>query len=126
MKIVVVGGSGRVGSKVVNDLCEAGHEAVPASRRTGIDVLTGAGLEAALEGAEVVIDAVNSPSYDGDAPIPFSRPPHATCSPLSPRPASPTMSASRSSAPSGCRTAPISGPRCPGEGFAGSCVLGSG
>lgn len=62
MKIVVVGGSGLVGSQVVDRLGEE-HEVVAASPRTGVDTLTGAGLAEALDGAQVVVDLTNSPSF---------------------------------------------------------------
>lgn len=64
MKHVVVGGTGRIGSQVVQQLTEAGHEAVPAAPSTGVDLVTGEGLDEALEGAEVVTDLANSPTYD--------------------------------------------------------------
>jgi uncharacterized protein YbjT (DUF2867 family) len=64
MKIVVTGGAGVVGSKVVEILTRQGHQVTAASQRTGVDVITGQGLEEALVGAEVVIDVVNSPSFD--------------------------------------------------------------
>jgi uncharacterized protein YbjT (DUF2867 family) len=71
MKIVVVGGMGRVGSRVVDGLSRDGHHVVSASRRTGVDLVTGAGLDAALEGAEVVIDVANSPAFSDDVAVPF-------------------------------------------------------
>ena len=64
MKIVVIGGTGLIGSKVVARLTEHGHEAVPASPRLGINTITGEGLAAALDGASVVVDVSNSPSFD--------------------------------------------------------------
>jgi uncharacterized protein YbjT (DUF2867 family) len=63
MRIVVVGGSGRIGSALVAHLRAAGHEAVPASPSTGVDTLTGAGVAAAVAGAQVVVDVSNSPSF---------------------------------------------------------------
>ena len=63
MKIVVIGGTGLVGSQVVNNLEEHGHEAVAAAPRTGVNTLTGEGLAEALEGAQVVVDLSNSPSF---------------------------------------------------------------
>lgn len=63
MRIVVIGGSGLVGSKVVKLLGEHGHDAVAASLTTGCNVITGEGLDAALEGADVVVDVSNSPSF---------------------------------------------------------------
>jgi uncharacterized protein YbjT (DUF2867 family) len=64
MKIVVIGGTGRIGSRLVAQLQEQGHEAVPASPRLGINTITGEGLDAALEGASVVVDVSNSPSLE--------------------------------------------------------------
>jgi uncharacterized protein YbjT (DUF2867 family) len=67
MKIVVIGGSGRVGSNVVRRLAEQGHDAVPASPATGVDTITGAGLADAMEGTDVVVDVSNAPVWDDDA-----------------------------------------------------------
>ena len=64
MKIVVIGGTGLIGSKVVAKLTEDGHEAIPASPRLGIDTITGVGLAAALDGASVVVDVSNSPNFE--------------------------------------------------------------
>ena len=64
MKIVVIGGTGLIGAKVVAKLTEHGHEAVPASPRLGINTITGEGLAAALDGASVVVDVSNSPNFE--------------------------------------------------------------
>ena len=64
MKIVVIGGTGLIGSKVVAKLTELGHEAIPASPRLGINTITGEGLAAALDGASVVVDVSNSPNFE--------------------------------------------------------------
>jgi uncharacterized protein YbjT (DUF2867 family) len=64
MKLVVIGGTGRIGSQVVEKLIAAGHEAVPAAPDTGVDVITGRGLDHALQDAEVVINVANSPTFD--------------------------------------------------------------
>jgi uncharacterized protein YbjT (DUF2867 family) len=64
VKIVVIGGTGLVGSKVVATLTELGHEAVPASPRLGVDTITGEGLAEALDGASVVVDVSNSPNFE--------------------------------------------------------------
>jgi uncharacterized protein YbjT (DUF2867 family) len=64
MKIVVIGGTGLIGSKVVTLLTEHGHEVVPASPRLGINSITGEGLDAALDGASVVVDVSNSPNFE--------------------------------------------------------------
>ncbi len=71
MKIVVIGGTGLIGSNVVRRLREAGHEAVAASPGTGVDTLTGEGLEQALAGARVVVDVANSPSFEDRAVLEF-------------------------------------------------------
>jgi uncharacterized protein YbjT (DUF2867 family) len=71
MRVTVIGATGKVGSNVVELLREQGHDVVPASRETGADVLTGAGLVEALTGAEVLVDVVNSPSFDDDPVLTF-------------------------------------------------------
>jgi uncharacterized protein YbjT (DUF2867 family) len=71
MKIVVIGGAGVLGSKVVQKLIDHGHDAVPASPRTGVNALTGQGLAAALTGADAVVDVSNSPSFDDDPVMEF-------------------------------------------------------
>ncbi len=68
MKIVVIGGNGLIGSKLVELLGERGHEVLAASPSTGVNTLTGEGLAAALAGAQVVVDVANSPSFE-DAPV---------------------------------------------------------
>lgn len=73
MKIVVIGGSGLIGSQVVRKLRAAGHHAVPASPSSGVNVLTGAGLAEVLNGAEVVVDVTNSPSFEAKAVMDFFR-----------------------------------------------------
>lgn len=70
-KIVVIGGSGLIGSKVVKNLRQQGHEVVAASPSTGVNALTGEGLEAALAGADVVVDVANSPSFEDTAVLNF-------------------------------------------------------
>ena len=71
MKVIVLGGTGRVGSKIVEKLREHGHEAVAASPNTGVNTLTGEGLSEVLEGASVVIDVSNSPSFEDAAVLEF-------------------------------------------------------
>jgi len=71
MKIVVIGGSGLIGSKVVTKLVEQGHKAVPASPSSGVNTLTGEGLAKVLEGASVVVDVSNSPSFEEAAAMEF-------------------------------------------------------
>ncbi|WP_159925286.1 SDR family oxidoreductase [Rhodococcus sp. WAY2] len=72
MKLAVIGGTGLIGSQVVRKLNEAGHEAIPASQSTGVDLISGQGLDSALEGTDVVIDASNSPTFD-EASLDFFR-----------------------------------------------------
>jgi uncharacterized protein YbjT (DUF2867 family) len=67
MKIVVIGGSGRVGSNVVGRLVARGHEPVPASPDTGVDTITGEGLADVIAGADAVVDVSNAPVWDDDA-----------------------------------------------------------
>jgi len=71
MKIVVIGGTGLIGSQVVENLRARGHEAVPASPNTGVNTITGEGLDAALSGAQVVVDLANSPSFEDAAVLEF-------------------------------------------------------
>jgi len=71
MKIVVIGGSGLIGSKLVSKLGEQGHDAVSASLDTGVNTLTGEGLDEALEGAAVVVDVSNAPSWEDAAVMEF-------------------------------------------------------
>ena len=68
MKISVIGASGLIGTKVVDLLTAEGHQAVAASRQSGVDVLTGEGLADALDGADALIDVLNSPSFE-DGPV---------------------------------------------------------
>jgi uncharacterized protein YbjT (DUF2867 family) len=74
MKIVVIGGTGLIGSKLVDKLGQQGHEAVPASPQTGVNTLTGEGLPEVLAGAQVVVDVSNSPDWDDDAVMHFFQP----------------------------------------------------
>jgi uncharacterized protein YbjT (DUF2867 family) len=71
MKIVVIGGSGLIGKKLVNNLRQHGHEVVAASPSSGVNTLTGEGLAKALAGAQVVIDVANSPSFEDKAVLEF-------------------------------------------------------
>ena len=71
MKIVVIGGTGLIGSKVVRNLSEHGYEVVAASPNSGVNTLTGEGLAEVLEGASVVVDVSNSPSFDDAAVMEF-------------------------------------------------------
>jgi len=71
MKIVVIGGSGLIGKKLVNDLRRQGHEVVAASPSTGVNAVTGEGLAEALTGAQVVVDVANAPSWEDKAVLKF-------------------------------------------------------
>src|SRR5580765_5802184 len=71
MKIVVIGGTGLIGSKTVAILRQGGHEVVAASPKSGVDTITGAGVKEAVAGAQVVIDLANSPSFDDKAVLDF-------------------------------------------------------
>jgi uncharacterized protein YbjT (DUF2867 family) len=71
MKIVVIGGSGLIGKKLIPLLRGRGHEAISASPSSGVNTITGAGLAAALSGAEVVVDVTNSPSWEDQAVLEF-------------------------------------------------------
>jgi uncharacterized protein YbjT (DUF2867 family) len=71
MKIVVIGGTGLIGTKVVNNLRQRGHEVVAASPRSGVNTFTGEGLAQSLTGAQVVIDVANAPSWEDKAVLEF-------------------------------------------------------
>jgi uncharacterized protein YbjT (DUF2867 family) len=71
MKIVVIGGTGLIGSKLVNQLREHGHEAIAASPKSGVDTITGEGLTEVVKGASVVVDVTNAPSWEDAAVMNF-------------------------------------------------------
>jgi uncharacterized protein YbjT (DUF2867 family) len=71
MKIVVIGGTGLIGSKLVNILRRGGHEVLAASPNTGVNTITREGLAEALSGANVVVDVANSPSFEDKAVLEF-------------------------------------------------------
>src|SRR5215471_9080123 len=71
MKVVVIGGTGLIGSKLVTKLSALGHEAVAAAPNTGVNTLTGEGLAEVLKGAQVVVDVSNSPSFEDEAVMNF-------------------------------------------------------
>ncbi|MFJ1844959.1 MULTISPECIES: SDR family oxidoreductase [unclassified Streptomyces] len=71
MKFAVIGGTGLIGSQVVDNLNAAGHEAVPHSQSTGIDVISGQGLDKAVAGADVLVNLTNSPTFDEASPAFF-------------------------------------------------------
>ena len=70
-KVVVIGGTGLIGSKLVARLAEHGHEAIAASPNSGVNTLTGEGLAEVLAGAQVVVDVSNSPSFEDKAALDF-------------------------------------------------------
>jgi uncharacterized protein YbjT (DUF2867 family) len=71
MKIVIIGGSGLIGKKLVNNLRKEGHEVLAASPSSGVNTITGEGLAKALAGAQVVVDVANSPSFEDKAVLEF-------------------------------------------------------
>src|SRR5215469_3275361 len=71
MKIVVIGGTGLIGTKLVNNLRKRGHEVLPASPKSGVNTFTGEGLAEALTGAQVVVDVANAPSWEDEAVMEF-------------------------------------------------------
>src|SRR3954447_9014403 len=101
MKIVVIGGTGLIGSKTVPILRQGGHEVLAASPKSGVNSITGKGLKEAMAGAQVVIDLTNSPSFEDRAVLYSSRLPGATLSRRRPPSASGTTSRSPSSQSTG-------------------------
>src|SRR5262245_52431689 len=71
MKIVVIGGSGLIGTKLVSNLRRQGHEVVAASLQTGVNIVTGEGVANVLTGAQVVVNVANSPSFEDKAALEF-------------------------------------------------------
>jgi uncharacterized protein YbjT (DUF2867 family) len=71
MKIVIIGGTGLIGTKLASKLRQHGHEVVAAARSTGVDAITGEGLDRVLSGAEIVVDVANSPSFEDRAVLSF-------------------------------------------------------
>src|SRR5213596_1918581 len=71
MKIVIIGGTGLIGTKLVNNLRERGQEVVAASPSSGVNTFTGEGLAEALTGAQVVVDVANAPSWEDNAVLEF-------------------------------------------------------
>jgi uncharacterized protein YbjT (DUF2867 family) len=112
MKIVVIGGTGLIGSKTVAILREEGHEVVAGSPKSGVNTITGKGLKEAMAGAQVAIDLANSPSFEDKAVLEFFETSGATFSRRRPQPASGTTSRYPSSEPTGATMA-ISAPRSP-------------
>jgi uncharacterized protein YbjT (DUF2867 family) len=71
MKIVIIGGTGLIGTKLASRLSQKGHEVIPAAPSTGVNTITGEGLDKALSGAEIVVDVANSPSFEDRAVLAF-------------------------------------------------------
>ena len=71
MKIVIIGGTGLIGTKLAGKLRQKGHDVVPAAPSTGVNTITGEGLDKALSGAEIVVDVANSPSFEDSAALRF-------------------------------------------------------
>src|SRR5215467_828561 len=71
MKIVIIGGTGLIGTKLVNNLRHRGHEVLSASPKSGVNTFTGEGLAEALRGAQVVVDVANAPSWEDKAVMEF-------------------------------------------------------
>ena len=111
MKIVVIGGTGRLGAEVVSRLREYGHEALPAAPSLGVNTITGEGLADAMVGASAVVDVSNSPSFEDAAVLEFFETSTRNLLAAEPRPASPTTSPCRWSAPTGSPRAATSVPR---------------
>src|SRR5467141_3156456 len=113
MKIAIIGGTGLIGSKLVTRLREHGHQAVPASPDTGVNTLTGEGLAQVLNGAAVVIDVSNSPSFEDAAVLRFFE--TSTGNLLAAEAAAGVVITSRcrSWAATECRRAATSAPRSP-------------
>ena len=111
MKIVVIGGTGLIGSKTVAILRQGGHEVVAASPNSGVNTITGEGLKEAMAGAQVVIDLANSPSFEDRAVLEFFETSGRNFSRRRPQPASGIMSRYPSSEPTGRKTMAISAPR---------------
>jgi uncharacterized protein YbjT (DUF2867 family) len=101
MKIVVIGGTGLIGSKTVAILRQGGHEVVAASPNSGVNSITGEGLKEAMAGAQVVIDLANSPSFEDRAVLEFFETSGRNRSRRRPQRASGTTSRCPSSEPTG-------------------------
>ena len=113
MKIVVIGGTGLIGSKLVALLRRRGEEVLAASPDSGVNTLTGEGLSEALAGAQVVVDVANSPSFEDTAAMKFFETSGAISLPPKRRRVCDITLRSRSSAPTGCKTAATSARRWP-------------
>ena len=111
MKIVIIGGTGLIGSKTVERLRKKGHEVLAASPNSGVNTFTGEGLTEALAGAQVVIDLANSPSFEDKAVLEFFETAGETCSRQKKLPALSTTSPYLSWAQSGYPAAATCVPR---------------
>ena len=112
MKIVVIGGTGLIGSKTVAIPRQGGHEVIAASPQSGVNTITGEGLKEALAGAQVVIDLANSPSFEDKAVLEFFETSEGNLLPAEAQPASGTTSPYPSSQSTG-PTMAISAPSSP-------------
>jgi uncharacterized protein YbjT (DUF2867 family) len=113
MKIVVIGGTGLIGSHTVESLKQRGHDAVAAAPNTGVDTITGKGLAEALSGSVAVVDVSNSPSFEDQAAMDFFQTAGRNIAAAETAAGVAHMSPSRWSAPTGCRRAAISAPSSP-------------
>jgi uncharacterized protein YbjT (DUF2867 family) len=110
MKIVVIGGTGLIGKKVVSILTAKGHEVVAASPSTGVNALTGEGLDAAFSGSQVVVDVANSPSFEEEAVLKFFQTAGQNIAAAEAKAGVKHHLALSLSAPIACRAAATSGP----------------
>lgn len=110
MKIVVIGGTGLIGSKVVAKLKQKGHEVVAAAPNTGVSTMTGKGLADALAGAQVVVDVSNSPSLEAQIAMNFFQASGKNLAAAEEDAGVKHHVARRSSAPNACRRAATSAP----------------
>src|SRR5262245_38014821 len=127
MRIVVIGGTGLIGSKVVERLKQKGDEAIAAAPNTGVNTITGEGLKEAMAGAQVVIDLANSPSFEDKAVLEFFETPAATSSRRRPQRASRAASGHAAAPPSAASNsrrpmATVIRPSAPGHRHKGSTV----
>src|SRR5262249_23244310 len=113
MKIVVIGGTGLIGSKTVAILRQGGHEVVAASPKSGINSITGEGLKEAMAGAHVLIDLANSPLFEAKAVLDFFETSGRNLLAAEAAAGVRTMSLYPSSESTGCPTTAISAPRSP-------------
>ena len=113
MKIVIIGGTGLIGSKTVAILRQGGHEVIAASPNKGVNTITGEGLNEALAGAQVVIDLANSPSFEDKAVLEFFETSGRNLLAAEAAAGARHMSRYPSSEPTGHPTMAISAPRSP-------------